>query len=671
MAEKVKEREVNRKVRKRGKIRNKLLIFIVPTVVLLVAILVMVTVIIVKDKLTSMTISQLESSLENQGDNIESWLDENLEFFQTAKDTVEGLKANESELQKLLDTYCGVNSNAPDGVYVISEDGTFLKASESTKEISNPVESEAYTQGITRINMDYGEAYKDDGGEYVISAAGIINDGNEKIRVMAADVSLQKISIIVNSDVKMTGASSLLLDDSTGTILANRDTSLISTQLTQENSNKLLSDVAKKLTKRDYTTEVLGDYVVSVRKISGTDWILVSYISTNAFMSNVQSLGRMMILIGIIAVIIIIVITCLVINHVIAPLSVISKHIGLMTSGDFTIEIKNSGNDEIGIMAEQVGEFTGKMRTMMSSIFEEAIKLKDESDKSNEVSENMSEAASASAEAMQQLNDTVGQLAEAVNDIAENATILANVVSDTKTNSDKAGESMHETVDIASKGKDEMEQLSVAMEGILKSNDKLVESIGKVGEASDKITDIVGLIANISEETNLLSLNASIEAARAGEAGKGFAVVATEIGKLAQTSSENTQNIAELVEEIRRMIEGVVEQSNSNSESIQDNSGRISMAVQTFDNIYNNIQASDSLIRNMQSDFEKVSDVATNVAAISEEQAASADEILATSENMVEQAKNISSSSQDVAENAKELSATADTLDDFVSKFKV
>ena len=660
-----------KKGKKKGRIRNKLLLFIVPTVVVLVAVLVTVTVLIVRAKLTSMTISQLESSMSNQGDNISSWLDKNLEFFQTAKVTIEGTNADGEELQKLLDTYCGINSNAADGVYIITEDGDFQKAANSTKELNDPLNSEAYKQGLTRINMDYGSAYKDDDGEYVISAAGIIDDGGSKIRVLAADVSLQKISIIVNSDVKMSGASSFLVDDDSGTILAHRDSSLVSTELNENNSNPLLAGVAKKIASRDYDTEEVAGYVVSAQRIDGTDWVLVSYISTNVFMSNVSSLGRLMVVIGLIAVIIIVVITCLVINHVIAPISVISKHIGEMTSGDLTIEVKSTGNDEIGVMGDHVGEFAGKMRSMISSIAEEADKLKDEAEKSNEVSENMSDAAASSADAMQQLNDTVNQLAEAVNDIAENATVLANVVSDTKEKSDKAGKSMHETVGISGKGRDEMEQLSSAMDGILDSNGRLVESIGKVGEASDKITNIVGLIANISEETNLLSLNASIEAARAGEAGKGFAVVATEIGKLAQTSTENTQNIAELIEEIRRMIESVVEQSNANSQSIQENSGRIANAVQTFENIYNNIQTSNNLIKKMQEDFEKVSDVATNVAAISEEQAASADEILATSENMVVQARNIRESSQNVADNARELTQTADTLETFVRRFKV
>ncbi len=179
------------------------------------------------------------------------------------------------------------------------------------------------------------------------------------------------------------------------------------------------------------------------------------------------------------------------------------------------------------------------------------------------------------------------------------------------------------------------------------------------------------MIAEIAEETNLLSLNASIEAARAGEAGKGFAVVATQIGKLAQTSSESATNISSLIEDVHRLIDEAVGQANASAESIEKNSELINVAVDTFDQIYTNIQASNDCIEEMIRNVEKVDDVATNVAAISEEQAASADEILATSQNMVEQANIITRNSEDVANNSHELASTSDTLTSHVQQFKI
>ena len=112
-------------------------------------------------------------------------------------------------------------------------------------------------------------------------------------------------------------------------------------------------------------------------------------------------------------------------------------------------------------------------------------------------------------------------------------------------------------------------------------------------------------------------------------------------------------------------------QANASAESIRENSELIGVAVDTFDKIYTNIQASNELIEAMIEDVQKVDDVATNVAAISEEQAASADEILATSENMVEMANDITSHSQNVADNSLELAGTSQTLTSYVQKFKI
>ncbi|SEK91622.1 methyl-accepting chemotaxis protein [Pseudobutyrivibrio ruminis] len=656
---------------KRKKIKNKLIFLLLPVVIVTILVLVGIATVLSRNSMTEMATAQLDSSISNQADNIEAWLDENLENFSTVKQVIEKTQPDEDGLQRILDSFYGFNKYCTEGPYVATADGRFYAASASGLRVTNPTGETFFKQGITSVNMNYGTAYTNDEGTSVISASGILNDGSGELKVIAADLSLDQISIIVNSGVKMDSAASFLIDASDNTILAHRDPERISTTLTTSDSDKLMAAIAEKLETRDYDTVALNGYEVAFREIQGTDWVLVSYIADSVILKDVMKLTNLLIIVGIIAVIIIVVMINLLVSKVIAPLGHITKNITDMSAGDFTIEVKQESDDEIGLMGSKVSEFVESMRTMLSTINEESEKLKEQSDNSDRVSKDMFEASRSQADAMQNLNSTVDQLAVAVNEIAENATTLAMVVSDTRENSNQANASMKETVEISKKGRDDMEQLSVAMQGIKNSNDELVNKINDVGRASEEITKIVGLIAEIADETNLLSLNASIEAARAGEAGKGFAVVASEIGKLAQNSAASADNISRLINDVQKAINSVVEQAEASAENIDANSQLIDTAVGTFDQIYQNIEKSNELLDLMIKDVQKVDDVAGNVAAISEEQAASADEILETSHHMVEQANSITASSQDVADNSHELANTSDTLSAYVQQFKI
>lgn len=655
---------------KTGKLRNKLLLYIIPVVMVIVIIMITVSAQLTKKYLSEMAKNELDSSVTNQADNINSWLNENLKNFQTTKAMIETLHPDEATLQTLIDETYGFNSNAPEGMYIGGE-GVFIKPEESDMAISDPTGEVWYLQGITRVGIGYGNAYKNDAGEYVISASGILNDGSGQLKVIAADLSLNKISVIVNSGVKMDDASSFLVDTSDDTILAHRDDSLISTTLGTDNSDALLAGVAEKLADRDYTDAEIDGNLVAFKQITGTDWVLVSYIPTSIVYANVTHVVTILIIVGVVAVVLLILLISLLVSRVIAPLSDITKNITAMANGDFTIDVKADSNDEIGAMGSKISEFIENMREMLSNINDESERLKVQSENSDQVSKSMFDASQSQEAAMSGLNRTVDELASAVNEIAENATTLAGVVSDTREHSQKAGESMQETIELSEEGRHDMERLSIAMQGIQTANDELVNSIGKVGDASEEITNIVGMISSIAEETNLLSLNASIEAARAGEAGKGFAVVASEIGNLANDSSDSADNIAKLINQVRDLIQNVVSQANASAESIRANTDLINTAVNTFDKIYENIKISNDLIEAMVEGVDKVNDVASNVAAISEEQAASADEILAASENMVEKAQNITQSSQDVANNSEELANTSDTLTEYVRRFRI
>ncbi len=651
-------------------IKVKLLGTILPVVAVMVLVIAATSYQISKNIITGYSQNLLSSSIANQANEIESWLDENLSAFQTVKQAVEGTNPDEAALQRILDSYYQFNDNYPEGLYVADENGKLMKAAGSDKTENGLLESVWYQDGITRLNMAFTDAYTDENGEALVSASGILDDDSDTLKVISADLSLQRISIIVNSFIEMEDAQAFLVNSRDGTILAHRDNSLISTRLA-EAGDAFMRDVDEKLGQHDYRMTEIDDRMTAFTEIGGTDWILVSYIPTETIYADINGVRILMIAIGLVSLLLLAILIERVVQVVIRPVRELTRIITAMTDGDFTVHVTTKSNDEIGVMSRGVERFIQSMRGMILSIHGVSDKLHVQADNSNGVSGEMYNASRMQSESMQELNKTVEQLSISVNEIAENATTLASVVADTKEDGGQVDLKVKATVEVSRQGKADMQNVGAAMQSINESMMKLQQAIDKVGKASEEITDIAGVISDIADETNLLSLNASIEAARAGEAGRGFAVVATEIGKLAQTSSNSVHNIESLISEIIVLVKDAVSQAGDSVGSIHSSSGLVHNALKTFDVIFDNIGEVNNLVQQMIEKVEQVDHVAINVAAISEEQAASSEEILATSTTMVEQAHRITGNSETVAEGAKELTESAEELADQVNMFRV
>lgn len=648
-------------------IKTKILTAVSALVLILVLILILLSYMISKNIIEDKSKQVLELSVKNQASQMEAWMTESLNVFNTFKENLETMDYTDEQIQTLLDGYLGKSSNYPDGFYIADSDGKVMQADgvEYKKTISDdPV---WYTEGLTRVNMAFGDVFTNEAGEEVISASAILRNP-DKIRVIAIDVPIAHIQVIVNSFISMDDAQAVLIDRSTMDILSQSEDSL-SGSLSDDSG--FLGTIGEKIDEQDYDSISLDNNIVEFREISGTNWVLVSYVPEASIFAELVSLRTTMAIVAVVILIILLVLMERMVNYMIKPIKSLTDSIVMMASGDFTVDIKTKGNDEITVMGQSMKDFAASMRKMINDIVNASETLQGQAESSSTVSGGLYEASLTQSKTIDNLNETVDQLSASVQEIAENATSLAMVVSETKDSSMEAEQKMNETVTVAESGKSDMEKVGEAMNVIQSSINSLQESIDEVGTASSEINNIVSMIGEIADETNLLALNASIEAARAGDAGRGFAVVASEIGGLADDSNKSVQKIQGLIDQVTSLVAETVEKAKQSVDEISSSSELVNQAVNTFDTIYDNIINANHVVNNMASSMSQVESVATNVAAITEEQAASAEVISGNAGNIVAESQNITNDSEKVADTAKELADTSENLMTQIKSFRV
>lgn len=648
-------------------IKTKILTAVSALVLILVLILILLSYMISKNIIEDKSKQVLELSVKNQASQMEAWMTESLNVFNTFKENLETMDYTDEQIQTLLDSYLGKSSNYPDGFYIADSDGKVMQADgvEYKKTISDdPV---WYTEGLTRVNMAFGDVFTNEAGEEVISASAILRNP-DKIRVIAIDVQIAHIQVIVNSFISMDDAQAVLIDRSTMDILSQSEDSL-SGSLSDDSG--FLGTIGEKIDEQDYDSISLDNNIVEFREISGTNWVLVSYVPEASIFAELVSLRTTMAIVAVVILIILLVLMERMVNYMIKPIKSLTDSIVMMASGDFTVDIKTKGNDEITVMGQSMKDFAASMRKMINDIVNASETLQGQAESSSTVSGGLYEASLTQSKTIDNLNETVDQLSASVQEIAENATSLAMVVSETKDSSMEAEQKMNETVTVAESGKSDMEKVGEAMNVIQSSINSLQESIDEVGTASSEINNIVSMIGEIADETNLLALNASIEAARAGDAGRGFAVVASEIGGLADDSNKSVQKIQGLIDQVTSLVAETVEKAKQSVDEISSSSELVNQAVNTFDTIYDNIINANHVVNNMASSMSQVESVATNVAAITEEQAASAEVISGNAGNIVAESQNITNDSEKVADTAKELADTSENLMTQIKSFRV
>ena len=338
--------------------------------------------------------------------------------------------------------------------------------------------------------------------------------------------------------------------------------------------------------------------------------------------------------IGVLLVILLTDLVCvLVVDRRMKGLKQTKEDIAAITNGNFTVKVpecKSKWEDEIADINENLGEFIKKMDRLLREIGITTAKLSEHSERFSLMAEELNEDANSQSGALDELTTTMEGMAECIQNLAQSATDLAGIAGKTHDSGVETNRRMQDMVQASMKTGEDMETVTGSMEHVVNSMEELTQLVVDVSQAASEINSITEVIKEIADQTNLLSLNASIEAARAGESGKGFAVVAAEIKNLADTSGKNAKAIEKLTGNISELIQKTEVSTKQSRDDIQKSSGLLKEATAAFRTIMDVADNTGKVLEGLTEEIDKVNDIAVDMAAITEEQAASSQEVLAT-----------------------------------------
>ncbi len=523
---------------------------------------------------------------------------------------------------------------------------------------------------------------KENGTIIIVYAVPVIFDG-KVTGVIAAVRDGSALSNIV-SDISIGENGETFIINKEGGIVAHKDSNLVLDSYnllkssTEDTSMKGLSDLVGKMinaeTGNGEYSDGTDDHLMGYTPINGTDWSIAVTAHHNEILSELSQLAKESLKISIIMIIIAVVLVFLIGRQIANPIALITEHIKLIASGDFTKDVSKSFLSK----KDETGELSRAIDTLNINFIKLIGNIADTSDHVAASSEELSATAQQTTASSEEIASSIEEIARGASNQAqdtENGSFRVNELGDlietNNQNMEILNEDTNKVIELIDEGLEIMNDLTLKTSDNERAIKAVYEDIIKTNSSADSIGKASEVIASISQQTNLLALNAAIEAARAGEHGKGFAVVAAEIKSLAEQSADSTKLIDATVADLQansinsvKTIQEVLSFFKQQIVSVGNSEDKYKEILKAMNNTESAIKQLNVSGQDMEAKKAEILDIIKNLSAIAQENAASTEEASASTE---EQAASMS----EVGKSCEALAQIALGLKESVSVFKI
>ena len=564
----------------------------------------------IEDSLTKLS----EEAAQNMDQKIETYFTEatvlaSNDVFKSAQPNIATIAALASNDMAVTDTI---------SMFLLDASGnTIYSSSGSTANYADRIYFQQAVQGKEFISDPI--ISKVDGSMIMVIAVPVKNAAGSIIGVLCTVKDATALSNdIVDITYGETGYAYMI--DKEGAFIAHPNTDKVIAQENVLTSNDpkqaSLSALMQKMVNGEggvgqYTYENVTKFM-GYAPLHNANWSIAITAPKTEVFASVYALGRILILVGIFAVILGVGVAYYIANSVVKPIKISAGYALTMAEGDFTADISEEmikRKDEIGSLAKAFLKMSNGLDRALSNIKTAAEQVSAGAHQVSDSSISLSQGATEQASSIEELSASIEEIAAQTKQNADNARQANELSVQTKQNADA--------------GSSQMQQMLGAMEDI--------------NTSSNNIYKIIKVIEDIAFQTNILALNAAVEAARAGQHGKGFAVVAEEVRNLAARSSKAAQETTDMIQDsITKVEEGskIAESTSSALNEIVEQIDRVAALVEDIANASNEQSIGISQINE---GIMQISSVVESNSAVAEESAASSEELAGQAQLLNEQ----------------------------------